>query len=168
MAVEDGLFEIVKSVGAIVGLVTGGFVVFDRMFRHRPYLSFRPRGVTQSSIDLLFHNAADEGLTIERVKVVPSVFSVAFGDDLRSTVEAAATPQYGDDRTAFVRSNSVVALPLITFSEWDSASNNLKVVITVKWRSCSSRHLWNRPISITRTVGEIKRLEKSAKPDPIA
>jgi hypothetical protein len=167
MAADSEFFEAIKSVGAIVGLITGGFIVFDRMIRNRPYLSFRPREATQSSIDLLFHNTSDEGLIVEKVRVNPAITCVAFGDDLKSTVAAAATPHFEDDRTAYVGPRSSVALPLVSFSDWDAASDTSKITITIHWRTSSSRRMWAWPISISRTVGEIKKLEKSAKPNSI-
>lgn len=162
-----GLLEAVKTVGALVGLITGIFVVVDRLMRNRPYISYRPRNATQSSLDLLVHNASEDGIAIEGVEISPHVFSLAYGQALIDTVRAAATPHHTDERVAFVPAQSTVALPLIEFNNWEDAADDVIVTLELRWRSCSSRWLWTWPLKIKRTVGELKKLKQASQPQKI-
>ena len=161
---ENSIIETLKSVGSIVGLITGAFVVFDRFIRNQPFLSFEPRESNDKSIELRVHNVADEGLLIQRIVVEPrQLAAFAFGENVRATIEAAASMHNDDSRIAFVPAQSTSLLPMIVYSEWNNCPEDTKLNVVVHWRPSSSRFFWTRPIKICRTVGELKGLEKATR-----
>ena len=168
----EGIFDALKSLGAIVALPTSAFVIYDRLIRNRPFLSIRAAEHRQGTLELCIHNLADEALLVEGPVVTPDLFVAAFGQDLTSSLRAAATRQYGDRRSAIVESKQAASMPLIPADEIEKAEDSTKVTFYVRWHPTSSRLYWRRGLKISRTIGELRKIEhavalSTAKHDPI-
>jgi hypothetical protein len=65
------IVEIIKLAGAIVGLVTGCFVVVDRFIRNRPMLYLEPTKDDPDYLAVVVRNVAREPIVVESFKCRP-------------------------------------------------------------------------------------------------
>ena len=94
----SGLWEAVKGTGSVVGLLTGGFVIWDRLFRHRPtfYLVAGAPGMTGSRQILLRVTNNDQRTIIVRFPKPdkPTHLTVLISDDITASVVAASRSRF--------------------------------------------------------------------------
>ena len=82
--------DLITKIGAIVGLATGIFTVWDRLFRARPiaYVHIRgPKGTPYRYVRIANTDKAD--IQVTDVKCWPRVFAAAKDHSIRSIAEAA-------------------------------------------------------------------------------
>jgi hypothetical protein len=80
------VIEGIKLVGAIVGIMTGMFILYDRILRVRPVVSLSPDG--SGSFVLRVANLTEEEVLIEDVEMLPkSQARIASGTGLRDKID---------------------------------------------------------------------------------
>jgi hypothetical protein len=82
------MFELLKTIGSFVGLLTGAFTVYDRVAKGRPVatLTFSKVGDGISPKVAIF-NASDTTIVILGWSIIPDVYFLIKDDSLRSSIE---------------------------------------------------------------------------------
>jgi hypothetical protein len=149
--------EFFKTVGALVGLVTGIFVVIDRFLRDRPIVDMRPHGSGggRHPVQLVVTNVSKQSILIRRIDCKPVWLAASASEELGAIVRAAAGTQVrlvilpGETHTNY----------LITRGEWeDLKDEEAAVSVVVRWSFTSSTWLPQVPVWRRSTVGEFNAL----------
>jgi hypothetical protein len=154
----DGFVEALKLVGAVIGIATASFIVYDRLFRDRPIFSLqasRPAG-SASSVDndiyLRIKNVSDEDIIIDEISISPPHLTFSVDGEVCSIAKAVLR-----------EFNQIVVGPLgerlliliITQSE------HAPVTITATWRGTRRPWPWKRHVKIHTTVAFIAKLKSA-------
>ncbi len=142
-------FDAVKTIGAITGLLTFGFTIYDRFVAHRPRVTWCK---VDETIGVSIANLTKENIFIEDVLVHPEGCGVAFSRDLHDTIEAAARAikleDNGTDQMTFLLSaDNAKVLHVVCRDGMSDPPAQLKV--TAIWRLCRSRWLSQPPIQLS-------------------
>jgi hypothetical protein len=149
------IFEGVKTVGAFVGLITGVFVVIDRIFRHRPIVYLRPDH-DPDYLMIVVRNIAKEAIIIKSITCDPPSMLVGYGLEIEHMVEAAADKKF----STVIEPASEKAFVWMSKPEWDKEAGNKKTVITIHWAFTRSRWLVQFPVRVRNTVDFLKMLRR--------
>jgi hypothetical protein len=88
----DGFVETVKLVGAISGMATALFIVYDRLFRDRPIFALHAKHYVASGrendVYLRIKNVTDEDIVIDEISITPPHFTLAVDTEFDSMVRA--------------------------------------------------------------------------------
>ena len=153
------LFEWIKSVGALAGLASAAFLIWDRLKRDRPHASL---GSKARDVELRIENHGDADILIESIKLTPSSFHVALG----STIDDTADALYGPPWTTVVAAKDRGCFRLLTTPAWDALPATAPVRITISWSVERSRWIWQWPITLRTTVGQVRKLAAAKKQKP--
>jgi hypothetical protein len=123
--------EAFKVIGSAAGIITGAFLLYDRIVRNRPTVYLRP-GKYRAEVAVT--NIASETILIEDVRVSPQLLQAAPGNDLRSTITAAAASVYpnlaGDNRVfVVVDPLATRSLDLVILDDFEKAQDRDRVRI---------------------------------------
>jgi hypothetical protein len=88
----------VKTIGALVGLAAGVFLLIDRFLKDRPIVYIRPRANDKHTLELVIRNVAKEPIFISSVVCSPAAMRVSFSEDVGEILEASA----GETFTAII------------------------------------------------------------------
>jgi hypothetical protein len=67
MNAEHGWLEVIKTIGALIALPTGAFVLIDRFFRGRPLVDIRPVGNDVPRFELEITNMSNQSIVIRSI-----------------------------------------------------------------------------------------------------
>jgi hypothetical protein len=146
------MLEVIKILGSIVGLLTGGFIVYDRFLRFRPVIWLRP--MTFRRIELHVRNLADEDLLVEEIGVRPPSVTVAVGSEVGDTVRAAA----GQPFSIIIPAKADMGFPIVTRPEFDTLPDETRLSFKLRWSLASSRWIWQKPVVLRVSRGQFRRL----------
>lgn len=158
--------EPVKTIGALAGLVSAGFLIYDRALRNRPLAFLIP---VEWHAHLTIKNVADETILLDRIKVAPPIISILMGNDTRSVVEAAAEKLYPSTSEKADRIFAVLApqtersFGLMFREEFKSADDGTVVTIACDWRNTRKPWPWRRHVDVRTTVGDLRQLQSVAQ-----
>lgn len=165
MSVFAELFDGLKSVGSIVGLLTGGFLVYDRVIRSRPMVYL---GASEYKADLRIKNATDQTVVIDEIVVTPSSISVARANDLithneeRQVAFYPTTAGKNDPRFegnyVFLKPQEERKFALHRFGDFEQAKDDDKVVIRCRWESTGRPWFTARYVTVRTTIGKVRKL----------
>ena len=117
------MFEWIRDIGSIVGLLAGVFLIFDRLLRVRPVAYLADGGSVESS--LIVKNPSNIGVSIRGISAFPRVVSIAAG----STMEDFVSSMLRDGLVVEIAPGDERKFPLILRDE--SAS---RMLILLWWR----------------------------------
>ena len=148
------MIETIKSIGSIVGLLAGIFVVFDRYMRGRPIatLSF-PVENDRPSARLRISNVGQHDVAIMGISVSGDVYRLADDMQTDSIIRATMgrkqffTMKPNETRELFLISRVVNGLPLEVTPQ--------RITFTILWWRCNSTWLPQIPVFIfsdTKTI----------------
>jgi hypothetical protein len=114
-------------------------------------------------------NAANETLIVDEIGVAPNVLGLAYGHDIRGTVEAAygrAVERKGEDgperrRPCFfpVEPLGELKLGVIRWNDaFDQLKNGDRITIRLKWRNTRLPLPFARNVKVRTTAGDIRKL----------
>ena len=165
MLVLGELFDGLKSVGSIVGLLSGGFLVYDRMIRSRPVVYL---GVSEYKADLRIKNATDQTIIINEIVATPSCIQVARANDLITTNEERQVAFYpttagkNDPRFEgnfiFLKPQEERKFALHRFGDFEQAKDDDKVVIRCRWENTRRPWFTARYVTVRTTIGRVRKL----------
>jgi hypothetical protein len=156
--------DLVTKIGAIVGLLTGIYTLWDRLFRARPIAYVHVRGPTGTPLRYLrIANTDRADMQVIDVKCWPHIFVAAKDHSIRGIATAAL----GHAPLALIAPNETWDFPLIVRPGADLAAfeaRSLPFVLAVFWRRSSSPWLPQPPKLILLSGRDLRRLEASARP----
>jgi hypothetical protein len=77
------LVETIKLIGGLSGLASATFLIYDRIVRFRPTVSFRPH---DKAVNLAIRNAMPESLIIDKISFTPPHLGIYSRGDLGPTL----------------------------------------------------------------------------------
>jgi hypothetical protein len=156
--------EAYKVVGASGGLISAGFILYDRLVRIRPQ-AFLTKGEYPGFLDITVRNVSNETLILDEIGASPNIFGIAEGDGTRAIVEAIHGR--GDDVAESSRKVFIVIKPLqelqlrlVTFEKFEQASGDQAVVMRIAWRTTRFRMPFKRNIKIRTSVADIRAMKE--------
>src|SRR5262249_51928043 len=134
----DGL-EVLKTVGAFVGLLTGIFVVIDRFLRDRPLVDMRPHGSGGRGhpLQLVVKNVSKQSILIKGIDCKPDALRVSETEDLGAILSASA----GQQPRRVIPPGERHVFYLITRGEWENLGDKEGVSIVARWSFTSTTWL---------------------------
>ena len=146
----DGL----KLVGSIVGLITGCFVLIDRIIRARPvvWVGAEKLGVNAYPV-LSIRNTDSAPIFVRGVDFSTGRYAVAHTTSLNAIVRAAS----GARLDAFVEQDQAVSFPLISEGDGELLDDAV-CKIKVTWRRASSPELWQYPVVLRIRPSRIQEI----------
>jgi hypothetical protein len=150
------LIEALKSLGSIVGLLTGTFVLYEKLAYGRPVASHGVNKADGRKLTVLrVMNPGKHDVAILDIVVTPKIYAHAEDREVSSTVRAAAgAPQFfmlkpGESKELFL-------VPLYK----DNVALELKrqgVAFSISWRRGNSTWLWQLPVRVRTTTQMLRR-----------
>ena len=149
--------EAVKFFGGLAGLLSGGFLIYDRLVRDRPIVALHRQTIGVNGYTYLrIINPIDDDLVIKSIECLPArIISVAVNHKTRSIMEATF-PDYSLG-PLIVAPKAETQLPIIKLTKELPTSG---VRIAVKWRRTRHTWPWDRTSSLKTTGEFIKGLEE--------
>lgn len=156
--------EGVKLVGSIVGLLTGLFVVWDRLIRSRPFAYLDPRKPTGyqgggEDIFLIITNPADHTIFVD---IFESEAGVHFLEGRsRKEIDAAIRRMEGQPLRLVVPARSAREIEMSSPSI--SSRNTGPITINLEWRPAHSirwdcLRTFRRPIMLRTSFEDLRRM----------
>jgi hypothetical protein len=144
-----------RELGSIAGLLSLGYVVFDRLFKDRPRAS-----ITMGDYGplVLIANPSSTDVTMIGYRVMPAAYGIARDDGQNSIVAAAAGEQF----SATIKAASDASFVLLTRSKDGKKQTEIhrRGAIFIFWRKNSSLWLPQIPIWTSYDVNIIASLRK--------
>jgi hypothetical protein len=163
------LFDGIKTVGSLVRLATGVFLIYDRLIRSRPVVYL---GISDYKVDLRFKNVTHETIIFDEIRIKPDHLRAARANDLITPNEDRQQAFYpttaGKDDPRF-EGNFVVLKPqderkfaLHRYAAFEQAKADEKVVIRCRWENTRRPWFTSRYVTVRTTVGKVKKLVDAA------
>jgi hypothetical protein len=152
------------GLGALLGFVSTGFLVYDRLLRYRPIISVTAvRGMDgisrQAEPTLRVKNVAPFDLLVERFEVKPPYCGVAPSDDMKHVVEAAS----GSDIPILLAPFEERELGLvITVTDRTKVKEDEHINIRMYWRRSIAPWVPQWPVSVRTSLADIELRQKAA------
>jgi hypothetical protein len=168
----SNLLEAFKVVGAAGGLISAGFLLYDRLVRIRPD-AFLSKGEYPGHLDITVRNVSNESIILDEVGASPNIFGIVKGEGAHAMAEAIH--RRGDDVAESSREVFIVLKPLeelqlklVTFDKFNQAASDQKVVARFSWRTTRFRMPFKRNIKIKTSVADIRAMKDTnqASNDP--
>jgi len=159
------MLEAIKLVGAIAGLLTTAFVIWDRWARGRPlaWVTAKKMGVNPYKY-IRIKNPGPADVLILAVRTYPSkVYAIAKDHSTDAIFDAAS---FNVDVNVVLWQGEVCDLPIVEVSKPDqhrTADQPVRVVIY--WRKTSSSWLRQAPVVIWTSTRDVERIAKAAAAD---
>lgn len=170
MSVMGYWLEAFKILGSGAGLLTSGFILYDRLFRIQPD-AFLIRGEYPGQVDVILRNVSNESIIIDEMSASPNLVGLAKGDSVLAIVRAVVSRREHTDKNS--RSVFIVLKPLeeiriglIAFDSFQKASADRDITIRFSWRTSRRRFPLKRTVSIKTSVGDIAAMK--VKEDEVA
>jgi hypothetical protein len=155
--------EIYKVVGASGGLISAGFLLYDRLVKIRPE-AFLSHGEYPTHVDITVRNVSNESIILDEIGVSPNILGIAKGDSVHAI--SAASERRNEDvaesaREVFIILKPLEELPLkiVTFDKFNQAMSEQKVVARFSWRTTRFRVPFKRNIKLRTSVGDIRAMK---------
>jgi hypothetical protein len=161
----EAVWEFIKGVGAVVGLVTGGFVLWERLIREKPQaflvsVPLIPGSVNMAAKLRIINRSVRPILISWKSGVNGSGFRIAKGDSTRAIVAA----QLPGDRCQAVAGNETIDLVLLEPSRLADLDGDSIIETEVFWQFAQPQiWKWPRrlPVKITK-ADYLRLLEKKS------
>jgi hypothetical protein len=134
-------WAIVTDLGGLVGLATGAFVVWDRIFKDRPtaYFVAAPLGgIGRRSVYLRVKNLRERPIFVGMQSgTAPGMFVVAFDHSTESIVSSL----FHGERTLVLDGGKSVDLPVMEPSGFEELPPYSKIKVALCWRYAQTQLL---------------------------
>lgn len=142
-------FELVRDLGALVGLGTGLFLICERFIKDRPRVFL---SVKKGKLVLCIHNVAAQDIIVGPIETSPAV-GLAGGDDLIDTIAAAAGSL---QLVIVVKGASLSRVDVVWRKPLGSMKPDDVVRFKLPWKIAGNRWIWMAPIHIRKRVSELQ------------
>jgi hypothetical protein len=161
--------DAIKLIGALGGLASSAFLVYDRLVRYRP-LAFLCPGDFKANIRI--ENIAKETIVIDEIVISPPILTVARANDLITRNEERQLsfyPSRADKNDPRFQGHFVVVKPMSerTFAlhrlaDFENAADGTRVKIRCRWHN--TRRPWPiaRYVGIKTTVKQVRGLQDAS------
>ena len=152
----SAMFELLKEIGAFVGLLTGVFVFYDRYARGRPVASLSFEKETQRTrVILRVSNAGPYDAAILGVSCSPDIYRLAADTETKSILRAVM----GEPLFFTLRPNESYSLHLVSRVEngVPLEIRPRRVSFRISWRRANSTWLWQLPVFVHADTGFIRK-----------
>jgi hypothetical protein len=156
----DGFLEGVKLAGALLGIGTASFLVYDRLFRDRPIFALHVKGQAsrrENDVYLRIKNVTDEDIVIDDVSISPAHLALSVDGEIHSLVSAMIIEVHPIAIGPFGER----LLILITRTTDGSAAEFDPVSIVATWRGTRRPWPWKRHVRIQTSVAAIRKLRSA-------
>ncbi|MEH2504992.1 hypothetical protein V1290_003803 [Bradyrhizobium sp. AZCC 1578] len=157
--------EAIKFIGGIGGILSTGFLIYDRLYKSQPTIFFQPHDATAC---LVIKNTMTETLFIDAIDVSPRKLSFAFGDDIHSTIEAVV----GAAHDSSPERNSLIIGPLserycrlVKLTGFDELPPETPFTIRCAWRNTRRPSYVKQSVKVSTTAGDLTRIRNDATRD---
>jgi hypothetical protein len=152
----DWFLESVKLIGAVLGIATAAFIVFDRVFRNRPIfvLHAKVRAPNDNDLFLRVKNVLDEDIVIEKWGMSPAFVGLSKDDSFRAVFEAAI----GNTPIAILPPLGELRLRLIILGAATGRENE-PITISAQWNNTRRPWPFRRTLKIKTTVTRLHALK---------
>ena len=153
------MMDAITRIGAIVGLVTGAFTLWDRLFRARPiaYVHVQGRqGNWFRYVRIVNTDKAD--MQVANVRCWPQFFSAAKDHSEPSIADAMD----GRAPLALIAPGEHWDFPLVPRRDLSSLGDK-RFALAISWRRSSSPWLPQPPKWIVLSMRDLRRLEENAR-----
>ena len=151
------MLETITLVGAIVGLATGAFTIWDRWARGRPLVGLtatvRTSGMPSDPC-IRIANPGPTDLFIQRVRALPRLYGVAKDHSMRAKMAALESA----DVNVLLRSGQEHDLPIIDLRNEEDKNVSRWVHFVVYWRKTSSTWLPQAAVVIGTSTRAIEQI----------
>jgi hypothetical protein len=161
------LVEAFKVVGAAGGLISAGFLLYDRLVRIRPQ-AFLTKGEYPGQLMITVRNVSNESIIMDEFAVAPNIFGIAHGDSTRAIAEVVI--RRGHEAKQSSRKVFIVLEPLeelqlnlITFDKFEQASGDQAIVMLIAWRTTRFRMPFKRNIKIRTSAADIRAMKEKGR-----
>jgi hypothetical protein len=145
-----------------VSIVSGVFLVYDRLVRDRPQAYLADADAHQ--VDVVLKNAARETLIVDEIGVAPNVLGLARGHEIKDIVPVIA--RRGGDAPESKRSCFFAVEPLgelklgvVTFDPFQQLKSDDGIIIRLRWRNTRFALPFARDVKVRTTAGDIRKLK---------
>jgi hypothetical protein len=157
------ILEAVKTVGSIVALITGVFIVIDRFYKDRPYVYLWPETpeltVGTPLLKIVVRNVSKEAIFIKSFRCSPPAMYVSHGPTIRHMIAAAMRQPIN----AVIGPESEQKFEWFTTPEWDKLAPTDKTVIAMRWAFTRSGWIPQFPVHVRNRVEFLNKLRASAQ-----
>jgi hypothetical protein len=159
------MLETIKLIGAIAGLLTAAFVIWDRWARGRPLAWVTATKRFAGSLDdyICIKNPGHSDVFIRKVRVYPRrLYGVATGTSAKAIASSLYLSE--GELNVLLRSGAEEYLPIIEFPENKPKDAPSRwVCFLISWRKTSSTWLPQLPIPIITSTHDIERITAAAR-----
>jgi hypothetical protein len=155
------VWHVVIGIGALLGFVNTGFLIYDWLLRYRPIVSLSavkgPGSTSASHVKPTLHikNVAPFHILIERFAVKPPYCSIALTRGIRDTLIT-------ESDTPILLAPSEDRELVIIRKDSSDARKDEQIKITVRWRRGRARWLPKCPVSVRTSLDDIELRQKAA------
>jgi hypothetical protein len=141
----------------VVGLVTGGLSLYDRIRGKAPIVDLAPG---EYGVVLRLANQRNETVIIERIDAAPALLAFAVGREVHDLIRAQLRARRGEveDAFAILRPNENIDVEVVTLNAFNSRPPEQKIKVTLQWRASSRSMFSRRTSSKTITVRDVTDL----------
>ena len=141
----------------VVGLVTGGLSLYDRIRGKAPVFDFAPG---EYGVVLQLANQRNETVIIERIDAAPALLAFVVGREAHDLIRAQLRARPGEVEGAFaiLRPSENIDIEVVTLNAFTSRPAEQKIKVTLRWRASSRSMFSRRTISKTITVKDVTDL----------
>lgn len=156
-------WHIVTGIGGLLGFISAGILLYDRLLRHRPvaWIKTARDNVTlmpeQVPPKLCIRNAAPFHLLVERFVVTPPYFDIM--PNFFPVKEGMSLVTYGTDTPILLEPNEERDMAIVFKRQPDSQTERIN--ITIHWRAASAG-LLNLPVRVRTSLADIKLRQRAA------
>jgi hypothetical protein len=158
--------EILKTVGALGGIASSAFLVYDRLVRSRPYAYLRP---SKYSVEVVVKNVTNYVVIVDEIGVSPAVVGLKKNEDTLSILQTIARPWYPTRSNEKAQKVFMLLYPLeergfgvLRLKHFDAMDDKAKIVIRCSWRNTRKPFPMKRSIKVHTTAGDIRKLSDVA------
>jgi hypothetical protein len=165
------IFDGIKTIGSIGGLISVYLLVYDRIIKSRPigFIS-----IERYQAQLVIYSVAIETLVIDEIKINPPIVKADKSDDMKSAKQDIAEDWYPTmadrkPKKAFIvlKENERRSFMLKRSADFENASDDQVIHIRLKWHSTRKTFLVPRYVWVRARVGDLKGLRDAALADKI-
>ena len=149
-------FETLKDVGSVMGLLSGIFLVWDRLAKGRPICSFSTmKHGSATHACLRMENVGAHDIALLDIKIKPPVYILTEDLQLKSLVDAS----FGNRPSAIIapkdQKQFFIAPRYANHRMLDEGVKRVR--FSVHWRRCNATWLWQIPASVVTSPALIRK-----------
>jgi hypothetical protein len=153
------MLDTLTTVGSLVGLITGAFVLFDRLWRGRPIACVQTEPNTGGKIKgIRIRNAAQVDILIREIRVKPPFVRVARSSEIYDLASALIK----GEMVAVLGPSHARFFPLMGHGIPLEDAPPQRIWFRISWRRTDSTWLWQFPKWVSTSTDDLRRIAEAA------